>query len=47
MLFSLPPLWVQSMYGSEITIAVAGIMQKINAIFVAAVIGVEQNEQNI
>lgn len=37
----------QSMYGSEITIAVAGIMQKINAIFVAVVIGVVQGSQPI
>ena len=37
----------QSVYGSEITIAVAGIMQKINAIFVAAVIGVVQGSQPI
>lgn len=37
----------QSIYGSEITIAVAGIMQKINAIFVAVVIGVVQGSQPI
>ena len=37
----------QSVYGSEITIAVAGIMQKINAIFVAVVIGVVQGSQPI
>ncbi|MBD5136738.1 MAG: MATE family efflux transporter [Lachnospiraceae bacterium] len=37
----------QSVYGSEITIAVAGIMQKINAIFVAVVIGVVQGAQPI
>lgn len=37
----------QSVYGSEITIAVAGIMQKINAIFIAVVIGVVQGAQPI
>ena len=37
----------QSVYGSEITIAVAGIMQKINTIFVAVVIGVVQGSQPI
>lgn len=36
-----------SVYGSEITIAVAGIMQKTNAIFVAVVIGVVQGSQPI
>lgn len=37
----------QSVYGSEITIAVAGIMQKINAVFVSVVIGVVQGSQPI
>jgi len=37
----------QSVYGSEITIAVAGIMQKTNAVFVAIVIGVVQGSQPI
>ena len=36
-----------SVYGSEITIAVAGIMQKINAIFVAVVTGIVQGSQPI
>ena len=37
----------QSIYGSEITIAVAGIMMKINAIFTAVVTGIVQGSQPI
>lgn len=37
----------QSVYGSDVTIAVAGILSKINAIFVAVVIGVVQGSQPI
>ena len=36
-----------SVYGSEITIAVAGIMAKINSVFIALVIGVVQGAQPI
>ncbi len=37
----------QSVYGSDVTIAAAGILQKINAIFIAMVIGVVQGAQPI
>ena len=36
-----------SVYGAEVTIAVAGIMQKINALFVAVVTGIVQGSQPI